>query len=291
MYEEPDHSKVFEDFKKAIADCCSEDLDCMPYWFRRCKQVIEDASVLSRFSFLRWPSFAEISPAEGLETIYAHCYHILRKAPEWGKKWSMLTRETKLGCPQDFSLDLGTSPILVQHAFHLLQYQTMVGVPFIDCHAIFEFGGGYGSFCRLTRAAGFQGVHMIYDLPQFSEVQRLYLSCSGIPEVKLEDLTNGGSRSGFCLITAGNLEKALRYCERWRSNLGFVATWSLSEAPFATRELLFPRLHDLFSKYLITYVDEWSGMDNACYFTRYRRESRNVCWRQADIMGSNYLVG
>jgi hypothetical protein len=68
-----------------------------------------------------------------------------------------LTRDSKLGRPQDFTLDMGTSPILIQHAFHLLHYEDCTKTPFLDCDMIFEVGGGYGSFCRLLEAAGFGG--------------------------------------------------------------------------------------------------------------------------------------
>src|SRR5208283_594438 len=40
---------------------------------------------------------------------------------------------------------------------------------------VFEFGGGYGSFCRLLKNAGFGGLHATYDLPHVFHIQRLYL--------------------------------------------------------------------------------------------------------------------
>jgi hypothetical protein len=183
---------------------------------------------------------------------------------------------------------MGTSPILIQHAYHLSHYEYRTKTPFLDCDMIFEVGGGYGSFCRLLRAAGFRGLHIIYDLPGVSEVQRLFLQCSGIPELKTDAIREGGS-SGFCLLTDSNLELALDYCEKRSARLGFVATWSLSEAPIVVRTRLFPRLHRIVVKYLISYEPTWDGLDNDRYFDEFRNNSLVKSWVQSELPGSRYL--
>ena len=194
--------------------------------------------------------------------------------------------ENKLGRPQDLALDMGTSPILIQHAYHLFHYELCTKTPFLDCDMIFEVGGGYGSFCRLLRATGFRGLHIIYDLPEVSEVQRLFLQCSGIPELQTNAIREGVSSD--LSLTNSNLELALDYCEKRSARLGFVATWSLSEAPIVVRTRLFPRLHRIVVKYLISYEPTWDGLDNDRYFDEFRNNSFVKNWVQSELPGSWY---
>jgi hypothetical protein len=49
-----------------------------------------------------------------------------------------------------------------------------------DTDCIIEFGGGFGSMCRLVHALGFRGQHIIFDLPPVWALQRYYLRLHGI---------------------------------------------------------------------------------------------------------------
>src|SRR5207244_11597755 len=55
-----------------------------------------------------------------------------------------------------------------------------------DLACVLEFGGGYGSMCRLFHNLGFRGRYLIFDLPAFSALQRFFLRsigmCVGSPE-------------------------------------------------------------------------------------------------------------
>ncbi len=57
-------------------------------------------------------------------------YQELRNSRDWSEHWFPLTRETKVGCPKDYDQDFGTSPILVQHAYHLFRYRKSTGKMF-----------------------------------------------------------------------------------------------------------------------------------------------------------------
>ena len=66
---------------------------------------------------------------------------------------------------------------------------------------IVEFGGGYGSMCRLLHKLGFSGQYFIYDLPEFVALQRYFLKSIGMPvrDGPPDDVTVGHSpfhRSG-----------------------------------------------------------------------------------------------
>ena len=45
---------------------------------------------------------------------------------------------------------------------------------------IVEFGGGYGSMCRLVRKLGFKGRYVIFDLRPILALQKYYLGLHGV---------------------------------------------------------------------------------------------------------------
>ena len=283
-----DHTELFERFLLDIEKSTLSSDAATEHWQSRCVQIKEDARQRTRFEFLRWPSLTDFSVPESY--VPAGCYDALRQHPDWGARWFPLTRETKLGSPKDFSMDFGTSPILVQHAHHLLRYEAATGKSLLDCDVIFEFGGGYGSFCRLLKNAGFGGLHAIYDLPQVSHIQRLYLTLSGFTEVPKEEIAPRSSHA-FCLLTGDDVERVLRALIVSGAAVGFIATWSLGEAPIAVRQKLFPRLHSACSKYLIAFEASWEGIDNIAYFDAFCCSRPELDWRRQESLPNHYLFG
>ncbi len=283
-----DHNEIFKRFLLVMEKSILASDEATEHWRSRCVQFKEDARQRNRFEFLRWPSLTDFSVPESY--VPAECYDTLRQHPDWVTRWFPLTRETKVGSPKDFSRDFGTSPILVQHAHHLLRYEVVTGKSLLDCDVIFEFGGGYGSFCRLLKNAGFGGLHAIYDLPQVSHIQRLYLTLSGFIEVPKEEIAPRSSHA-FCLLTGDDIEGVLRPLIVSGAEVGFVATWSLGEAPIAVRQKLFPRLHSVCSKYLIAYEAIWDGIDNIAYFDAFYRSRPELDWRREEKLPNYYLFG
>lgn len=283
-----EHNDIFKTFLLEIEKSTLASDAATEHWRNRCAQIKEDARQRNRFNFLRWPSLTDFSVPESY--VPAECYDTLRQHPDWAERWFPLTRETKLGSPKDFSRDFGTSPILVQHAYHLLRYDTVTRKSFVDCDVIFEVGGGYGSFCRLLKYAGFGGLYVIYDLPHVSHLQRLYLTLSGFLEVPKEEIAPRSSHA-FCLITGDDIEGVLKSLVVSGANVGFVATWSLNEAPIAVRQMLFPALHLVCSKYLIAYESVWDGIDNIAYFDAFCRSRPDLDWRREEKLPNYYLFG
>jgi hypothetical protein len=64
------HDEIFENFKKNLRAHRNEDQISMTHWTRRRNEIVRDAFVGCRFDFLRWPSLAEISPADSAEEAY-----------------------------------------------------------------------------------------------------------------------------------------------------------------------------------------------------------------------------
>jgi hypothetical protein len=285
-----DHNLLFERFKHNMDALSNAKLDAESYWNRRCQEILADARTGSPFEFLRWPSVREISPDEQSSTIYRDCYLELRHSGMWESKWFNLTRDTKVGHPKDFSFDFGTSPILIQHVYHLYLHGNATNSHLAECNIIFEIGGGYGSFCRMLFNSGFKGLYLIYDLPHMSELQRLFLKCVGYQETSVDKLAIAEEAS-FCVLSDPQLLKQVaKHCESKGANVGFVATWSLSEIPMRVRSSFFPKLHPIFSHYLISYEPVWRGIDNEAYFTRLYRQRSDLSWTRLEIPGSIYLL-
>ena len=286
-----DHDKIYEDFLKRMRDLSELDVSATDLWADNCKKMRDEALLGNRFDFLRWGSLTDVSvPEHWIAPFY---YDTLREQPDWHTKWFLLTRETKLGNPKDFPRDYGTSPTLVQHAYHVLRYERSTNQSFLDCDAILEFGGGYGSFCRLLRNMGFDGIHIIYDLPHFANLQRLYLRLSGYNEIPATDLAVRGSHT-VCITTGDDdLRKIFAFLLSANLRVGFVATWSLSEAPIAVRDTIFPEFHGLFSHYLIAYQPTWFEIDNTIYFRTFPLSRPDLTWTFEDIpqpvLPSSYL--
>jgi hypothetical protein len=281
MTEMSDHEKIYRRFLQELEEISIDERLVTPHWRQRCQQIKEDARIGNRFDFLRWPSLDDFSvPESWIPPVW---YDELRRNPEWDGRWLRLTRESKIGSPKDFSRDFGTSPILVQHAYHLLRYETATNKFLLNCEAIFEVGGGYGSFCRLLRNSGFKGLHIIYDLPQMASIQRLYLNLSGFSEVPGERMSQQRNEHRFCLITDDYLDNAFNFFKSNNIRVAFVATWSLSETPMLVRERIFPRFHQVCEQYLIAFQPAWETISNVEYFDAVRLCRPELNWHKEDV--------
>jgi hypothetical protein len=280
------HDQIYQTFLSEIDAAAVPDGLATPLWTEVCRQIQHDAHTYDRFGFLHWPSLNNFSVPEAW--IPQMWYTTLRINPCWSTRWFPLTRDTKVGSPKDFSLDFGTSPILVQHAYHLLRYETATGHSLVDCDIIFEVGGGYGSFCRLLKNAGFKGLHIIYDLPHVVAIQRLYLGASGFDEVPQAEISQR-NHHGFCLVSDDALNSAFNILAACKLRIGFVATWSLSEFPLGARERVLPRFLDICSQYLVAYQPHFLGINNEEYFDALREQRPELGWQKEDVSPSFYL--
>jgi hypothetical protein len=182
-----------------------------------------------------------------------------------------------------------SSPLLVQHGYHLVRLLEATDLDLAALRLVVDFGAGYGSFFRLLRNAGYRGRYLIWDLPVMSALQRFYLrnvfptEPGGQPPDNLEWLVSGDP--GAPAAVAGccaELQPAL-----------FIATWSLSETPLAVRERVAPALAG-FSHVLIAYQRRFGEHDNVSYFQWLERSRPEFHWRHEEcpiFRGNFYLIG
>jgi hypothetical protein len=65
---------------------------------------------------------------------------------------------------------------MVNQCVHIRLFEQTTGTRISDYELIAEFGGGYGAMAQACYGAGFRGVYVIHDLPEFRLLQQWYLS-------------------------------------------------------------------------------------------------------------------
>ena len=163
------------------------------------------------------------------------------------------------------------------------------GVAPVNLSAIVEFGGGTGQLAHVARSVGFEGMHVVYDMPPMLLLHRYWQRRAGMPSylVGLDGSTNSTSklRNAVLLVSSvahagGALQPLLpRLLSEWEDGFGshqqhplrsealFIATWSFTEAPEGARDLIRPLLSG-FGRLLLTFGDKFDQMDPVPYINR-----------------------
>lgn len=195
-----------------------------------------------------------------------------------------------VGRPYRYPLYPASSGNLIHHAYHLALFERSTATEVADLGCIVEFGGGYGSMCRLTRNLGFRGTYIIFDLPHFSALQRFYLRSMGFAVADAAESATPGDIP--CLSDANELRNAVARASANGKAL-MIGTWSLSEAPIAARNILLD-LADRFALFLIAYQSDFAGVDNERFFANWTKRHPAVRWQFLPIRhfpSSKYLFG
>ncbi len=191
--------------------------------------------------------------------------------------WRDAIRERAAGLPLPCVYYPASSTNAIHHAYHLCRFEEETEVRIRDVETIVEFGGGYGSLCRIAHGAGFTGKYVIFDLPEQSALQRYYLSAVGIPNVLL----------------LSEIEQVRALAETFHRPRLFLATWSLSESPLPLRKRMAEVVRD-FDAFLIAYQNEFGGVDNDGSFQEWRSWFPDVRWTVypiGQVLASSYLFG
>jgi len=204
----------------------------------------------------------------------------LREQPDWESRWQQAIRESPVGRPAPCRWLPCSSGNLIHHAYHLVQLEQKAAKRISDFDLIFEFGGGYGSMCRLVYNLGFRGDYVIFDLPTFSLLQEFFLS-------RVID----SSKMIVCYISdLPRLRDAL--ADRTNNSL-FIATWSVSEVPIELRETILG-LVSPFGAFLTAYQKQFAQVDNIDFFRRWRESQQGIRWsdwRIDHLPNHHYLIG
>lgn len=216
-------------------------------------------SNLNRKNFANFLSWQIISQTmfvnKGQYLKYEYDY-ILKSIPN---KFREILSEDLWGNPTPSELDQSTSGNRIHHTFLLQQYEEKTGKDISKFETILEFGGGYGSFCRLINKLDFEGVFIIYDFDVFNIIQYNYLKKFGYSiNINAVEISEPGV---YLYNGLDNLKTALN-----GKNIDlFIATWSLSESDITTRENFSSVISNI-SSHLIAFQGNFDGIDNVEYF-------------------------
>jgi len=218
-------------------------------------------------------------------------FRFLQNNPKWRKKWSKAIKESPFGQPIFYPKYKKTSENVIHHAYHIAQWEKFANINVDEIDLVLEFGGGYGSMCRLFYNLGFQGKYVIYDLPIMSALQRYYLESLGIGVISDEKI----KKDGINIICTSSIETVETLCSNdVIPNSLFIATWSLSEVPLRTRQELTGIIH-FCSHFLVAYQERFGNIDNKNYFSDWPQKfHESIYWRNWGIEhlpGSYYLMG
>lgn len=131
-------------------------------------------------SFLRWDVIMHTMFVSNNAPYVRRELNYLKNLAYWDNRWSKAIVESTIGHPIPFVFYPKSSGNLIHHAYHLAQLEEKAQINVNEIDFVFEFGGGYGSMCRLFHNIGFTGDYVIFDLPPFSALQEYYLKASSI---------------------------------------------------------------------------------------------------------------
>jgi hypothetical protein len=222
----------------------------------------------------------------------------LKHRPDWNTRWRTAIKESSVGRPRRY----GYHPIpyifypassgnLIHQAYSLARFEEQTKVQVENMDYVFEFGGGYGSMCRLFYNLGFHGRYIIFDLPSFVALQRYFLRTLGLPVQSVTEFVK--SKTGIDCVSDIQHLIALLADHIEARNTMFIATWSISESPISIRDSVLP-LTSEFQSFLIAYQDSFGEVNNVDFFANWQETIRNVAWhswRIEHIPGNYYLVG
>lgn len=212
----------------------------------------------------------------------------LRAGERWQSRWREATLESKVGLPMKFPDYPQSSGNLIHQAYNLNQFEECSGKSVEEFETIVEFGGGYGSTCRLIHKLGFNGRYFIFDLPELSALQRFYLKLNGV-RVDCEGANETTQGGVVCLSSLDELAASLK----GRAIDLFIANWSLSETPLELRTRFLPLVANA-RAFLFGYQDSFGGVDNRQFFADWSAAQPDVSWTDVGIThlpANNYLIG
>ena len=240
--------------------------------------------------FLRWGILGTMFV--GNPDYIVHELDYLMNNPDWEDRWVNAIEESRIGDPAPFPSYTRSSGNLIHHAYHLSRFEETTAKRVDDLDLIFEFGGGYGSMCRLIHRLGFAGKYVIIDWQEFSYLQSFFLKSIGLPVCSIGSFKTKGR--GIATVSDVNtLRDVLSNAAPQLSTSLLIGTWSISEAPIASRTELFDMV-SAFNYFLIAYQDKFGEVDNRQFFSSLKCKWRDVNWHEWEIEhipGNRYLIG
>ncbi|MBI5966001.1 MAG: hypothetical protein HY863_21180 [Chloroflexi bacterium] len=260
-------------------------------WLRNLNKLCEQILQNDPRMFLQWDVIKNtmfVSDAPYLSTEL----HFIKNMPNWKDRWKKAVKESPAGCPTHYWGYRQSSGNLIHHAYHIARFEEITGVSVDKLDRVFEFGGGYGSLCRLFYNLGFTGNYIIYDLPLISALQKFYLKSMGLNVLEQQAPDNNIDGNGvLCLSETNTLLEKINFSD---NKSLFIATWSISEIPVSLRQPVLNMAEGI-GAFLFAYQHQFGEVNNVEYFSKMRDQiHQKIEWHSSPIThipGSYYLIG
>ena len=166
-----DEITLIDEYKKKFNELNFTKQNTIAAWQQNVVRLLELTQKDNLRCFLRWDviqktMFITYSHYIVLELLYLIQLH------NWKKKWRGAIQESRVGSPMPFFFYKKSSSNLIHHAYHLSRFEEFINIDYTNIKLKFEFGGGYGSMCRLIQNLGFPNLYILYDSPTFSLLQK-----------------------------------------------------------------------------------------------------------------------
>ena len=183
----------------------------------------------------------------------------------------------------------------IQHVFHFYNLYSSTGTLLSQYKQIIEYGAGTGDNAATIRELGFEGLHIVIDIPPMLFMQQYFLRYSGWPAYLGHGLQLLNGRSTILESTFHRyhgLSSHISAAEH--KDTLFMATWSLTETHAQERDRIFPLLK-AFGTILITFGgDDLEGLNNKIDMLKRAKEFENthsICvWELPNHANNFYFI-
>ena len=126
-------------------------------WQRNMNRLRELVLSEDTREFLRWDVIGDTMFATDAGYLKNELNY-LQKLPNWKSVWMDVIKEVSIGHPVPCFYYPSSSGNLIHHAYHGARFQEASKINFDSLGLVFEFGGGYGSLCRVIHKLQFKGI-------------------------------------------------------------------------------------------------------------------------------------
>ena len=257
------------------------------FWDNQSDKIINEFLNKNPKNFLKFKSIGEtMFVGRRTKYIYLELINLIRYK-NYFKKIKNLLFCNNFGKPATFPINIlfrNTNSNMIHQAYHLLKLKQETNINLDEIENIFEFGGGYGSLCKIFDNEGFKGNYYIYDLPLMSYIQNYWITNSNFINLK-----------NIYLINDTENIPEIKNNIFGKKNL-FISNWALSESPIELRNK-FTDFFKYFEYISLAIQNNFQGVDNISYIDELKKDllhSANMFLFEKKInhiKNSSYIYG
>ncbi|NLE06350.1 MAG: hypothetical protein GX638_16315 [Crenarchaeota archaeon] len=210
------------------------------------------------------------------------------------KKWhevKNLLKESPVGNPRPYFYYPQSSGNVIHHTYSLINFLDFYDLNICDIkELVLEFGGGYGSFCKIFFDYGYVGNYYIYDQEEFSALQNYYLKSIQLNRSKNLNYNAKQFENVFLL---SDLDEFMKNISKEKRIGLFIALWSLSECPLELRDKILNE-YCIPQFFFFAFQEKFRNIDNLKFFREFIDHHSDYTWSMIEIFhlpGNYYLYG